>query len=224
MTGGINEQSTVCYCSHTWRPHLKSTNTSQEMFFFCDGAWVHLRARTCVCVCACVRVCVCLRAYVRTCVGANTVLLCIMCGSLVFWYEIVLELHFDNCPNVIILTLFYFAYPVWCLLKRVFIFLCFQMIIFALTHLLSLPLIGNPFSISFFANFFHEVIPVGRGSSFRRAVDKVGLVRSLLPGVPLIVVIVMAATASPTTQTRGEDQLKMTARVIASPFLSEIRV
>ena len=99
------------------------------------------------------------------------------------------------------------------------------MIIFALTHLLSLPLIGNPFSSSsFFANFFHEVIPVGRGSSFRRAVDNVGLVRSLLPGVPLIVVIVMAATASPTAQTRGEDQLKMTARVIASPFWSEIRV
>ena len=64
---------------------------------------------------------------------------------------------------------------------------------------------------------------MGRGSSFRKAFDNVGLVRSLLPGVPLIVVILMAATASPTTQTRAEDQLKMTApaRVIASPFWSE---
>ena len=32
-----------------------------------------------------------------------------MCGSIVFWYEIVLELHCDNWPNVILLTLFYFA-------------------------------------------------------------------------------------------------------------------
>ena len=91
---------------------------------------------------------------------------------------------------------------------------------FALTYLLLLPLI--PFLVLLFANFFHEITraPVGRGSSFRGAFDNVGLVRSLLPGVPSIVVIVTSAIASPTTQTRAEDQLKMTApaRVIASPF------
>ena len=95
------------------------------------------------------------------------------------------------------------------------------MIIFALTHLLSLPLI--PLAVLFLPIFFHEVTPVGRGSSFRRAFDNVGLVRSLLPGVPSIMVIVMSATA---TQARVEDQLKMTApaRVIAPPFWSEICV
>ena len=67
---------------------------------------------------------------------------------------------------------------------------------------------------------------MGRGSSFRRAFDNVHLVRLLLSGVPSIMVIVMSATASPTTQTRAEDQLKMTApaRVIASPFWSKICV
>ena len=73
----------------------------------------------------------------------------------------------------------------------------------------SLIAATNPFpSSSFFCQLFSQGHPGGRGSSFRRAVDNVGLVRSLLPGVPLIVVIVMAATASPTTQTRAEDQLK----------------
>ena len=98
------------------------------------------------------------------------------------------------------------------------------MIIFALTHLLSLPLI--PFPVLFLPTSFHEVTPVGRGSSFRRAFDNVHLVRLLLSGVPSIMVIVMSATASPTTQTRAEDQLKMTApaRVIASPFWSKICV
>ena len=69
---------------------------------------------------------------------------------------------------------------------------------------------------------------MGRGSSFRKAFDNVGLVRSLLPGVPSIMVIIMSAlvTASHTTQTTAEDLLKMTAlaRVIASPFWSEICV
>ena len=27
-----------------------------------------------------------------------------MCGSVVFWYEIVLQLHCDNRPNVIIVS------------------------------------------------------------------------------------------------------------------------
>ena len=67
---------------------------------------------------------------------------------------------------------------------------------------------------------------MGRGSSFRKAFDNVGLVRSLLPGVPSIMVIVMSATASHTTQPTAEDLPKMTAlaRVIASPFWSEICV
>ena len=72
------------------------------------------------------------------------------------------------------------------------------MIIFALTHLLSLSLI--PFSVLFFCQLFSRGHPGGRGSSFRKAFDIVGLVRLLLPGVPLIVVIVMSATATLTDQ------------------------
>ena len=41
---------------------------------------------------------------------------------------------------------------------------------------------------------------MGRGSSFRKAFDNVGLVRPLLPGVPLIVAIVMSGTATLTDQ------------------------
>ena len=41
---------------------------------------------------------------------------------------------------------------------------------------------------------------MGRGSSFRKAFDNVGVVRSLLPGVPSITVIVMSAMATLTDQ------------------------
>ena len=90
----------------------------------------------------------------------------------------------------------------------------------------SLTTATSSFPSSFLCQLFHEVTSVGRGSSFFRALDNFSLVRSLHPGVPSIVVIIMSAMASPTTQTRAEHQLKMTApaRVIASPFWSEICV
>ena len=64
----------------------------------------------------------------------------------------------------------------------------------------SLIAVTNPFPSSFFANFFNEVTPVVGVHHFARPLIMLALYDLLLPGVPLIVVIVMSATATLTDQ------------------------